>query len=219
MANAALLNSMGHHVEEHRLGVTRAAWWEYNKLNAVETAADFARLAAIVGRPVAAEDLSPLNAALLAYGQGLPGVELAAAIRAVRKASQLIAQDLDRFDVFLTPSLTQPARPVGYWSMEDGDRERYLLRWSDAAYMFAFNLSGLPAISVPAAMDARGVPIGVQLVGRYGDEACYSGWPARSSWLALGQTGARLSALESYRRCPTIAAGGRSARRAHCNVR
>lgn len=172
LANAALFESMGHKVDEHRIRVDlEAAWVEYNKLNAVETAADFARLAGVVGRPVKPDDLSPFNAALLAYGQGLPGVELSAAIHAVRKASQLIAQDLDRFDVFLTPTLTQPARPVGYWSMEDGDRERYLMKWSDAAYMFAFNLSGLPAISVPAAMDSRGVPVGVQLVGRYGDEA------------------------------------------------
>jgi amidase len=36
--------------------------------------------------------------------------------------------------------------------------------------MFAFNISGLPAMSVPAGLDSNGVPIGVQLVGRYGDE-------------------------------------------------
>jgi amidase len=163
LATVAACEAMGHTVEEHRLGVDlEAAWWAYNTMNAVETAADFDRLAAIVGRPVSQDDLSPFNAALLAYGQRATGVDYAAAI----------AQDLDRFDVFLTPTLTQPARPVGYWSMEDGDRERYLDRWSDAAYMFAFNLSGLPALSLPAAMDGRGVPIGVQMVGRHGDEAC-----------------------------------------------
>jgi amidase len=59
--------------------------------------------------------------------------------------------------------------------MEDGDRERYLARWSDAAFMFTFNMSGLPAMSVPAAMSRNNAPIGLQLVGRYGDEAAILG--------------------------------------------
>ena len=59
--------------------------------------------------------------------------------------------------------------------MEDGNRERYLARWSDAAFMFTFNMSGLPAMSVPAAMSRENAPIGLQLVGRYGDEATVLG--------------------------------------------
>jgi amidase len=59
--------------------------------------------------------------------------------------------------------------------MEDGNRERYLARWSDAAFMFTFNISGLPAMSVPMATSSQGVPIGIQFVGRYGDEAAILG--------------------------------------------
>ena len=55
--------------------------------------------------------------------------------------------------------------------MEDGDRERYLARWSDAAFMFAFNISALPAISIPAGPTSENAPIGVQIVGRHADEA------------------------------------------------
>ncbi|WP_141245104.1 amidase family protein [Mesorhizobium sp. WSM3860] len=41
----------------------------------------------------------------------------------------------------------------------------------DAVFNFPFNISGLPAISLPLGQSAGGVPIGMQLVGRYGDEA------------------------------------------------
>jgi amidase len=97
-------------------------------------------------------------------------VDYSKAIDAVRRAGQAIAIELAPFDVYLTPVLTQPVRPVGYWSMATPDRDAYLARWSDAAYMFAFNVSGLPAVSVPADRDCDGIPIGVQLVGRIGRE-------------------------------------------------
>jgi amidase len=41
--------------------------------------------------------------------------------------------------------------------------------------MFSFNISGLPAMSVPGAMSRDSTPIGIQLVGRYGDEAAILG--------------------------------------------
>jgi amidase len=167
-----LLGSLGHHIEEHRLAVDlEEAWWRYNDINAVETAADFDRLAPRIGRPVEPDDLAPINLALLELGRSMPAVRYSASIAAVRKANQRIAMDLQPYDIFLTPTLTQPPRPVGYWSMEEPDLRRYLASWSDAAYMFAFNLSGLPAMSIPVAIAGGTKPIGVQMVGRHGDEA------------------------------------------------
>ena len=136
---------------------------------------EFDRLAEVVGRPVEEADLAPFNWSMLQYGRSLSATQYSASFAAVRKASQRIAIELSPYDVFVTPTLTQPPRPPGYWSMEDGNRERYLARWSDAAFMFTFNMSGLPAMSVPAAMSRENAPIGLQLVGRYGDEAAILG--------------------------------------------
>ena len=172
LATLHLLEGFGHHVEEHQLSVElEPAWEHYNVINAVETAAEFDRWAKIVGRPVDIEDLAPFNWSLLQYGRALSAVEYSNSIAAVRKASQRIGSDLAAYDVFLTPTLTQTPRPLGYWSMEDSDMRRYLHRWSDAGYLFAFNMSGLPAMSVPVASSSQSVPLGMQLVGRYGDEA------------------------------------------------
>ena len=62
-------------------------------------------------------------------------------------------------------------KAISYWSMKDGDRKRYLARWSDAAFMFSHNISGLPAMSVPLGMVNGNTPVGIQFVGRHGDEA------------------------------------------------
>ncbi len=169
---ATLCAAQGHRVEEYDIRTNlQAAWERYNEINAVETAAEFDRHAISVGRPVEEADLSPFNWSLLQRGRALTALQYTTSVAAVRKAAQTICMELDPFDVFLTPTLTQPPRPVGYWSMEDGDLVRYLDRWADAAFMFAFNIAGLPAMSVPAALASNGAPIGVQLVGRYGDEA------------------------------------------------
>ena len=171
-STAVLLEQLGHRVEEHPFSSDlEAPWFEYNKMNAVQTVLDFDQLAEVVGRPVRDTDLNAFNWALLERGRSLSATEHAAAINVMRKANQQIQAELQPYDMFLTPTLTQPPRPVGYWDMNDPDVDRYNAKWTDAAFMFAFNVSGLPALSLPAAWTSGDVPIGVQFVGRYGDEA------------------------------------------------
>ncbi|QYX78139.1 amidase family protein [Streptomyces akebiae] len=63
-------------------------------------------------------------------------------------------------DLILTP--TTPNPPHGH----DGPGDRY-----STALTWAFNLSGHPALSIPAGFDADGCPVGLQLVARDGEEA------------------------------------------------
>ncbi len=168
----ALLRGLGHEVEEHPFSTDlEGPWFSYNQMNAVQTVLDFEQLATTIGRPVRESDLVAFNWALLERGRSLSATEHAASIGAIRKANQRIQLELQPYDAFLTPTLTQLPRPVGYWDMNERDFDRYNAKWSDAAFMFAFNISGLPALSIPATSTQRDVPIGVQFVGRYGDEA------------------------------------------------
>lgn len=167
-----LLGTLGHEVTDHDLGVDlHTAWRDYNIINCVEMAADFDRLAVEIGRPVRDDELAPVNRSLIERGRACSATEYSKAIAAVRLTSQRIAASLETYDVFLTPVLNQLPRPIGYWSMEETDLDAYLDRWADAGYLFAFNISGLPAMSVPVTMTNGGIPVGMQLVGRYGDEA------------------------------------------------
>ncbi|HEY1941409.1 MAG TPA: amidase [Roseiarcus sp.] len=171
-STAALFEQLGHQVEEHPFSSEiEAPWYEYNKMTAAQTVLDFEELAETIGRPVRESDLNAFNWAVLERGRSLSATEHAAAVNAMRKANRQIQAELQPYDLFLTPTLTQLPRPVGYWDMNEPDVDRYNSKWSDAAFMFAFNVSGLPALSLPAAWTSADVPIGVQFVGRYGDEA------------------------------------------------
>jgi amidase len=75
----------------------------------------------------------------------------------------------DRFDVLLTPGLSRTALPA----------EGALGRSAPSAFQLAvrftpwtpvFNLTGQPAITIPAGLGADGLPLCVQLVGRPGAE-------------------------------------------------
>ena len=43
-----------------------------------------------------------------------------------------------------------------------------------------WNLTGQPAVTLPAGFGADGLPLSVQMVGRPGPRTCCTRWPARS---------------------------------------
>lgn len=73
-------------------------------------------------------------------------------------------------DLFALPTTAQTATHVSDAEMEHGFLDARAL---DALCRFNFlgNLTGLPAVSAPVGLDAKGLPIGLQLVGDAWDEA------------------------------------------------
>ncbi|WP_242108450.1 amidase [Luteimonas aquatica] len=173
MRNAArLLERLGHHVEAHELSAfdADAAWMAYTGMAAVQTASMFESLAPLVGRPVTAADVEPLTWACIERGRSLSGVRHAADIEALRQIGRALVTELMPFDVYLTPTLTHPPRPHGHWDMDMTDYDAYNALWSDGVFLFPFNISGQPAMSLPLHWTDDGLPVGVQIVGRPGEE-------------------------------------------------
>jgi aspartyl-tRNA(Asn)/glutamyl-tRNA(Gln) amidotransferase subunit A len=71
----------------------------------------------------------------------------------------------ESYDVIVTPTMNAP--PVGLDAGGSIESEMYA-EW--AGYLYPFNLTGNPALSVPCGFTASGLPVGLQLVGAYHDE-------------------------------------------------
>ena len=76
-------------------------------------------------------------------------------------------------DVVVSPTLAGPPAKLGEIDYNDPGHTR--ASWIRSLLFYSpftavFNVTGQPAISLPLARDASGLPIGVQLVARYGRE-------------------------------------------------
>ncbi len=81
----------------------------------------------------------------------------------VRKVfNREMAQTLKQVDVLVTPTMTQPAAAFEGYDATSTARGR--------SFTAPFNLSGLPAISVPCGFTQTGLPIGLQVAGKPFDE-------------------------------------------------
>ncbi|TYB83135.1 Asp-tRNA(Asn)/Glu-tRNA(Gln) amidotransferase subunit GatA [Maritimibacter fusiformis] len=88
-----------------------------------------------------------------------------------RKVRALIKRDFDEVfdqgvDAILTPAT--PSAAFGLGEMAEADPVRMYL---NDVFTVTVNLAGLPGISVPAGLDAKGLPLGLQLIGRPWEEA------------------------------------------------
>lgn len=81
---------------------------------------------------------------------------------------------LDGADVFITPTVAAPPPPVEQQAdaplVVDGV-ERGPLRQAWYPYTIPYNATGHPAISVPCGFTDAGLPVGIQIAGRWHDEA------------------------------------------------
>jgi len=86
-----------------------------------------------------------------------------------QKVRRRIADDFDQAwqtcDALLTP--TAPSAAFGLGEQSDDPIAMYL----NDIFTVTTNLAGLPGLSLPAGLDAQGLPLGLQLIGRALDEA------------------------------------------------
>lgn len=115
------------------------------------------------------ELLEPLTKWLVLRGRQVSAKELSSALGALVEFERSIIRQFRRFDAVITPSLAMTPRPVGWYDAEDAERN-FAQQVQYTPFTSFANVTGLPAITLPVAQTAEGLPMGVQLVGRPGGE-------------------------------------------------
>lgn len=171
-STARLCESLGHAVEEATLGIDVPAMAAASQSimggNLLSTLED---RAAQLGRALAPDDVEPFTWGMVEAARQRGAGDYARSIRTIHAIGRQVEAFLQDFDVILSPTLAAPPENLGVLSLSNPDLETYIKAvLTSVGYTQAFNASGHPAMSVPLHWNAEGLPIGVQFVGRLGDE-------------------------------------------------
>ena len=77
----------------------------------------------------------------------------------------------EQYDLLLTPTMAVPAFPVGQRPMVIGGRQVEDPFWAYTPFTYGFNMTMQTAASIPCGFSSGGMPIGLHMVGRRGEEA------------------------------------------------
>ena len=173
-AAASMLQGLGHIVEPawpSSLADT-ALREKFMALWAVGMAMAARGFSQTLGREVTADDIEPVNWALIERAQRVRAIDYAVAQDAVYSFRRALQQWwADGWDLLLTPTVSEPPPPLTEFENNPDHPTAPMRRGGEfAAFTPPFNMSGQPAISLPLYRNAEGLPIGVQLAGAYGRE-------------------------------------------------
>jgi amidase len=126
-----------------------------------------------LGRPIDTTTLESTTLACYRHGASLKAADLLHAMSFCNRLTRSFATFFEQYDVLLTPTIPTLPAPIG--TIDANDATLDAEGWTRRVFTFTpftplFNMTGQPAISLPLARSAGGLPIGVQFVGRYGAE-------------------------------------------------
>lgn len=155
---AAVLRRLGHEVED-----ATPAW---DVILAASAGPMEVPGAAAHVPPEELHAVEPRNRAMIEHLAGLTVLEHARWVEQARAAATQFLRFWDTYDVLVTPTagILPPPVSCAPWDQEPDAHLATFMEFPNFAQ--PFNVSGQPAVSVPLAWSAEGLPIGVQLAGR-----------------------------------------------------
>lgn len=172
-AAARLCERLGHHVEEARpdidvdaLGEAQLVIVSANVRNVLDLRGK-AR-----GRAVTQDEVERITWLRAQEAVQYTAADYARAILIVHRTGRAVARFFTRYDILVTPTMAHTPYPLGVLDLNTEDVPGFIeARLRSTAFTSLFNSSGNPAMSVPLAWSREGLPIGVQFVAPFGDEA------------------------------------------------
>ena len=168
------LESLGHHVECASPEFDYSSYLNAEKIIWSAFADQALRdLAQHLGRPVDATTLQSMTLALMDFGRTLRAADLSRAFETYEIVTRIVGRFLAQFDLLVTPTCPHLPEPVGtrFPGRPNITADDVIADWAVMeSFCTLFNATGLPAVSLPLAQSAAGLPIGVQFVAPFGRE-------------------------------------------------
>lgn len=170
-----LLESLGHTLVEDRPRYDWDAFLE--NIHVIWTTFNAAMIewaAAVLGRKPGPDNLEAVTLACYEDGKRRTALDLINAMGYGNVVSRQVGAFFQNVDVLVTPTIACPPAPLG--EINQNRKGMTAMEWTRQVFTYVpftplFNSTGQPAFSLPLHWSASGLPIGVQIVGRFGDEA------------------------------------------------
>ncbi|MBI06596.1 MAG: amidase [Rhodospirillaceae bacterium] len=167
------LCDLGHEVEEAAPAYDQNAFADaFIVIMTAHCTAFMEEVAAVTGRSPSRATLENVNLWVLEHGRRYSALDMVRAMNRLNITCRQVGKFFETYDIFLTPGLAMPPPPLGYMFADNEGLEVWDRMRDFTPFTHIFNATGQPAISVPAMLNSEGLPIGVQLVGRYADDGC-----------------------------------------------
>ena len=115
--------------------------------------------------------VEPLSLALYQKAKQVTGPQYELALQKMHKIARSIQECFKDYDIWISSSLAKPPVSLGEMKQDATNPFKPMEEAAKFSPMTAlFNISGQPAASVPLYWNADGLPIGVQISARMGDE-------------------------------------------------
>jgi amidase len=169
---ASLCESLGHAVEENRpqlkFDLLSEAFKTLFKTNIAHALSAYARY---YGTQPTEEGYEPLTLAIYRAGLQITGADYLDAVTMIQMGSREVARFFQAYDAFIVTTMPVPPPLLGAVDVRSTDLEAQFDNMTAlAANTAMLNATGQPGISLPLHVNGRGLPIGVQFAGRFGDE-------------------------------------------------
>jgi Asp-tRNA(Asn)/Glu-tRNA(Gln) amidotransferase A subunit family amidase len=170
---AKLCESLGHHVEEAGPEIDRPVVQDAAlAIISVQTALMLDVLGRELGRACTAADVERATWRWAEAGREISGVRFQAAIDTLHEAGRRLGRFFEHRDILLTPTQPMPTPRLGWLDPDSEDQETYTERvLQSIGFTAFFNVTGVPAMSVPLHATEAGLPQGTQFAAAYANEA------------------------------------------------
>jgi amidase len=169
---AKLCADLGHEVEEAMPDLDQSVFipmfmvlWGANLASGIDT------IASLTGQTPKPEMFEGLTWGLYEAGKSVSASQYLMTRDKMNLAARAAARFHETYDFWLSATLGEPPVKLGTFDMEERDPQKSFAPLIDYVPFTAMqNVTGEPAINVPLTWNKEGLPIGVQFVGRFGDE-------------------------------------------------